>query len=241
MRKFTRRSRRRRAIWTTVIALVVVMGVVLAVAVYSPLLALRHIQITGTDTMASGDVNSAVDDQLGTPLALLDFDKIKSELAQFPLIRSYVTETVPPDTLIIHVVEREPIGLIVRGTTYDEIDAAGVVLLSTTTKPKKLPIIAATGGTKSAAFTSAIDVLLAMPASVLTKVTTITATTPDDVRLKLTGNTTDVVWGSSKDSELKAKGLAAMLKLAKCKTQQEINVSAPHSLVCGPARETAKS
>ena len=54
----------------------------------------------------------AVDGQLGVPLALLDEDRIRTELGEFSLIRSYVTELVPPDTLLIHIVERAPIGVI---------------------------------------------------------------------------------------------------------------------------------
>ena len=60
-------------------------------AVYSPILALRTITVDGTSRIDAVEVQTAVDGQLGTPLALLDYDAITKDLTVFPLIRSYVT------------------------------------------------------------------------------------------------------------------------------------------------------
>ena len=116
VRRFTRRSRRRRITVGVVAGLVATMLAMVAVAVYSPLLALETIRIEGTSRVDPDDIHAAIDDQLDTPLALVDMGRLERELGNFPLIRSYVTETVPPNTLVIHIVEREPIGAVAAGS-----------------------------------------------------------------------------------------------------------------------------
>jgi cell division protein FtsQ len=111
------------------------------VAVYSPLLALKTLRIEGASSVSAASIRSALADQIGTPLALVNFGKIKTELAHFPLIRSYVTETVPPNTLIVHIVERTPLGVIATADGFTVVDAAGVTLSHATERPQKLPII----------------------------------------------------------------------------------------------------
>jgi cell division protein FtsQ len=234
VRRFTRRTRRRRATWVTVAAIVAALGLVLAVAIYSPILALREITVDGTSRIDQADVQSAVRDQLGTPLALIDFGEIRSDLAAFPLIRSYVTETVPPNTLRIHIVEREPIGVVSRGNNFDQVDPAGVVVASSSDRPELPLITMGDGGVESRPFTSAVEVLLAMPETVRGQVDTITANTADDVAITLRGTSPRVVWGSADNSEEKATVLTLMLARPECATQVVIDVSAPMAPICGP-------
>jgi len=109
VRRFTRRSRRRRVAWLSAAITAVVLVGLVTVAVYSPLLALRTVTVVGTSRVDAAAVREAVGDQGGKPLALVDFARVKTELSRFPLIRSFVTETVPPDTLVIRVTERAPV------------------------------------------------------------------------------------------------------------------------------------
>jgi cell division protein FtsQ len=209
---------------------------ILAVAIFSPLLALRTIRIEGTSKVSSTAVQSAVSGQLGTPLALIDQGKLRSELATFTLIRSYSTSIVPPHTLVIHVVERQGIGVLKHGKMFDQIDAAGVVLARSAT-PAGLPVIDVRGARPgSAAFQSVVRVLLAMPASVSKLIQTVSASTMDDVSLTLTGTTNLVVWGSADQSDLKALDLSRLLAQPTCKAQAVIDVSAPSLATCGPVR-----
>jgi cell division protein FtsQ len=232
-RRFTRHTRRRRITWLSVVGVVLVLAGVLAVAVYSPLLALRTITIDGTKKLDAAEIRSSLDGQLGTPLALLDFSRIQHDLARFTLIRSYVTETVPPGTLLIHVVERQAIAVVRRGDVFDQVDAAGVVL-ATSTSAKGFPVIdIGSHAVTSSAFAAAVQVLLAMPSSVADKVETVTATTADNVRLSLTGTTQTVLWGGDSDSGRKASALAVMLKRPECRSREIIDVSAPLAPVCG--------
>jgi cell division protein FtsQ len=235
VRRFTRRSRSRRRVWISLAAVVAVLVGVLAVAVYSPLLALRTVSVDGTARVDALAVQKAVESQTGTPLALIDYDTITAQLAKFPLIRSYVTELVPPGTLMIHIVERAPVAAVVNGATFDLLDPAGIVVQSSATRPEGVPIISiGDQDAKSAAFASVIEVLLALPPEVLAQVDTVSATTKDNVTFSLRGVGQTVVWGSSENSAYKAKVLAAMVAHEDPASKVEYDVSAPGSVVVTP-------
>jgi cell division protein FtsQ len=236
VRRFTRSSRRRRLTVVSAIGVVVVLVGVLAVAVFSPILALRTISVQGTSAIPSAQVTNALSSQLGTPLALLDDGKIRAELSHIILIRSYVTEIVPPNTLVVRIVERKAIGALHTSKGYDQVDPAGVVLATSGT-PAGLPVInIGKAGVNSAGFAAAVKVLLAMPSSVLAQVGSISATTLDNVSLTLSQGNHTVLWGSADQSDLKAAALLTLLK--NCATQPVLNVTAPLALACGPAQVT---
>jgi cell division protein FtsQ len=234
-RRFTRGSRRRRAAWLSVLGVVALMFAVLLIAIFSPILALRTIEVDGVSAIPASTVQRALSSQLGTPLALLDNDTIRSRLSRIILIRSYVTEVVPPNTLVVRIVEREAIGVIPDGSGYEQVDPAGVVLRKSATAAG-LPIIeVGRSGVNSAGFSAAVKVLLAMPSSVLSEVRSITATTLDNVSLTLDQGSHTILWGSSAQSDLKAQALTTLLKT--CASQQVLNVTAPLALACGPQQK----
>lgn len=235
VRRFTRRTRHRRAAWFTAGGVVVVLGALIAVAVYSPLLALERIEIAGTSRLQPEEIHDAVDGQLGTPLALVDFDDLKKELAGFSLIRSYVTEAVPPHTLIIHISEREPVGSLMTAGGYTLVDPAGVEVEETDTRPDGVPIIdTPDADDQGPVFEAVVEVLLALPDPVLAQVDSVSATTMDDVTLVFTGVGQRVVWGSADRSELKARVLEKLMALQDAGALVEYDVTAPLSAVVRP-------
>jgi cell division protein FtsQ len=240
-RRFTRTSRRRRITWLSVGAIVLILIAVLAVAIFSPVLALRTIRVEGASAVKASAVRSALDDQLGTPLALLDTGKIDRDLSHFILIRSYVTEIVPPNTLVVRIEERQAIGVIAEGDTYERVDPAGVVLGNSAGR-NGLPVIDI-GDAKvgSRAFQAAVEVLLAMPASVSSKVQTITASTLDNVSLTLAGTKHTVIWGSASQSDEKARVLAVLLGSQHCRSLKVLNITAPSVIACGNGQPTPPS
>lgn len=232
VKRFTRRARRRRTGWFVAILTVLAIAGIVVVAVFSPLLALRTITVDGTSRLSAPALQKAVDGQLGTPLALLNYGIITKDLAPFHLIRSYVTEIVPPDTLVIHIVERTPIGAIQNAHDFDLVDPAGVTVASSKTRPAGYPLIQlGTGTIHGAGYASMAQVLLALPTSVLSKVDTITAQTHDDVTLTLSGSSQRVVWGSSDGSDAKAHVLADLIALHASSGPGEYDVSAPGTAV----------
>ncbi|TPW73840.1 FtsQ-type POTRA domain-containing protein [Schumannella sp. 10F1B-5-1] len=213
MRRFTRRARHRRIVLTAVSAVVLAMIGIVVAAVFSPLLALKTITVDGTSRLDATQLRDAVDDQMGTPLALLDEGRIQRQLGSFSLIRSYSTTIVPPHTLQIHIVERVPVGVLQKGQTFELVDPAGVTVEKSDARPAGAPLIqlARADGVKSEAFQSITAVLLAMPEAQRAQVDTVTARTRDDVTLTLVGGAQTVVWGSATDSARKAQVLQALL------------------------------
>lgn len=235
VRRFTRRARHRRFAWIAAVGVVVALVGTVAIAVYSPLLALTKIEITGTSSVNPEEILEAVDGQLGTPLALVDTDRLTRELADFTLIQSYVTEMVPPHTLIIHVTERKPIGSIATAAGFTVVDPAGVTITQSATRPEGIPTIELAGAdTDSDVFDSVVEVLLALPDSVAPNVDRVMAATKDDVTLVLAGAGQQVVWGSAEQSELKARVLAALMATQDGNARVEFDVSAPLSAVIRP-------
>ncbi len=235
-RRFTRRTRTRRTARLVILGVVAALIAVMFLAVFSPLLALRTITVDGTSRVSAAELRAAVADQLGTPLALVDFGKITTELSAFPLIRSYVTETVPPDTLVIHVVERQPVGELLAAGIYTLVDPAGVVLQSSVDRIGGVPVIDLGGnGSTSPAFESVVQVLLAMPPRLLGQIDSITAKTQDDVVLVLSGAHQRVEWGSAENSARKADVLSRLIAITDPAKAGEFDVSAPGNAIFTPS------
>lgn len=235
VRRFTKRSRRRRLAWLAAAGVVVALVLGVAGIAVSPLLAVRHIEITGASRLDPADIRAKLGDQLGTPLPLLDQAAISSDLAAFPLIRSYSIESHPPDTLVVRIEERQPVGVIQKGSVFTLVDAAKVPISSSKARPEGYPLVTATGGSAEtdadSAFAAVAGVLSALPPTVLAQVDTISAKTKDDVTFTLRGSGATVVWGSAEDSDLKAADLSALLTGASGASRYD--VSSPHSVTTG--------
>jgi cell division protein FtsQ len=230
VRRFTRRSRHRRATAVTAGAIAVLLVSSVAVAVFSPLLSLEQIEVEGTDRVDAAAVQASVSDQLGTPLARIDFGRITTELEQFPLIASYVTETAPPHTLVIRVTERQPIATVPSGDGFDLVDPAGIVVQHLDARQDGVPLVDVGGAPLDGpAYRSAAEVLLALPQALRQTVDSATASTADDVTLSLTTGE-QVVWGSADHSAEKAQvlsGLVADQARRDPAASVEFDVSAP--------------
>ena len=227
VRRFTWRSRRRRTTWLVALCAVAALLAFVIVGAYSPLMALRTIEVVGTNRVPADQVVAALDEQLGTPLPLIDFSRVRHELSQFTLIRSYVTESRPPDTLVVRVVEREPVGVIPSEPGFDLVDAAGVVIQSGAEPPVGYPAIDVTG---NAGFAAAAAVVEALPDGIRSQLVTVTAGTKDDVTLTLVGGA-HVVWGSAEKSQYKAVVLGALMVSHPVGSVSEYDVSSPDSAV----------
>lgn len=230
VRRFTWRSRRRRTIWLVSLGIIAALGGFVLIGAYSPLMALKTIEVVGADRVPSAEVQAALGEQLGTPLPLVDFSKVKKELSRFTLIRSYVTESRPPGTLVVRIVEREPIGAVVTPAGFDLVDAAGVVIQSGTERPAGYATITARSGAGSTGFQAAAAVIMALPDGIRGQLDTVTAATKDDVTLTLVGGAR-VVWGSAEKSEYKAVVLAALVVSHPVGSVGEYDVSSPDSAV----------
>lgn len=230
IRRFTQRSRRRRIVWLSAVGAVLLLVGGSVAAAYSPLFAVQKITVVGASTLDPAAVEAALDAQLGTPLALIDTSKVKAALLAFPLIETYALEAKPPHDLTVRIVERTPVGVIRSAAGYTLVDAAGVVLSTTTDQPAGQPLLEITDGTDSRAFESAGLVVRSLPADVRAALIGVRASTADDVTLTLSTGLT-VVWGSADESAL--KGIVLADAIAAHPDASTIDVTSPDVAVIG--------
>jgi cell division protein FtsQ len=231
VRRFTGRQRRRRLLWLGGAASVVLLVLATLGAAYSPLFAVEQIRVVGAETLDTAAVEAALNDQLGTPLPLVDESAVKAALVTFPIVESYTLEARPPHELVVRIVERTPIGLIQTRAGYTLVDAAGVALSTTETPAPGRPVVTVDGGTGSPAFESIGLVMRSLPASIRDQVTAVSASTPDDVTLTLGGSNAQVVWGSAEDSAMKALVLEKAMIARPPASVFVYDVSSPSAIV----------
>lgn len=229
VRRFTERSRRRRRAWLIGAGSVLSVSAALLAIAYSPLMALREVRVEGAARIPVAEIQAAFGEDLGTPLPLITSGDVRQALEGFPLIETYSTETLPPGTLVLRIVERTPVGVVETPEGLELVDAAGVVIDRPAERPEGQPVISA-GPVTSAGFRSAAAVIRSLPADVRGQIVRATAETKNDVRLELAGGGT-VVWGSADESNVKATVLASLMRSAPPGTVAQYDVSAPMSPV----------
>jgi cell division protein FtsQ len=230
VRRFTKRSRLRRATWITVLASVVALAVAAVAVAYSPLMALREVRVEGTSRIAEADVRAAFDERVGTPLPLIAPDEVQRALSDFPLIETYSTETVPPGTLVVRIVERTPVGVLDTSSGFVAVDAAGVVVDRVDAPAEGLPLIEVEGGVDDPAFLAAGQVLRSLPGGLRAGIASVSAASADDVRFELAAGAS-VVWGSADEPALKSDVLQDLMAAAPPGEVRRYDVSAPLSPV----------
>ena len=234
VRRFKAVSRRRRRAWIGSVGGVLVLAAACVGVAYTPVMAVRDIQVEGAKLVSSDLIVRDLESQRGTPLTLVDQSAIKAALVAYPLIQSYSVESRPPSTLVIRIVERQPVGLITDGDSFDLVDVAGVVLSSGPERPEGYPLMVFDGDSASSGFAAAASVLRALPDDVRRSVDEITATTVDDVTLTLAGEGAVVTWGSAEDSNAKAVALERLMAAYPPASVARYDVSSPDSVVIDP-------
>lgn len=230
VRRFTKRSRHRRIAWSVAGGAVALVTIGVVAGAYSPLMALREVRVEGAQRIPAADIVAAFDGELGTPLPMIARDAVHDALADFSLIETYSTETIPPGTLVVRVVERTPVGVIEAEGGLQLVDGAGVVIERPAEQPEGQPLITVEGGIGSDGFRAVAAVVRSLPADVRVQLVAARAGTSDDVELELAGGAT-VVWGGAGESSLKADVLAALMRAAPPDTVATYDVSSPSSPV----------
>lgn len=233
-RRFTAGTRKRRLVFLLSGGGLVSLALIVTGIVMSPLLTLTDVVVKGREFVPERVIVGAAADQLGKPLATIDFDAIRAKLEGVTRIQSFATEIQPPHTLVIRVVERVAIGFRESKSTWVVIDAAGVVIDTVSTIPPKLPHIVVES-TTDGAFPAITETLLALPQSVRKRIAVVSAETRDSVRFTLRGEGHEIVWGSSENAALKSLVMDRALSVAgKNGGRYEIDVSAPDNIVLTP-------
>lgn len=231
-RRFTAYSRRRRITLLTIAASFGSLTVLVIATLVTPIMAVQSIQVEGIKLLKEDSVINALKNQIGKPLPLVNATNVAESLKPFSLIESFSLVSLPPHTLLVRVSERQPIGVVqVSGTNY-LYDPAGVRISIATGKESLPKILIADAPEKSKEFQAAIEVLMALPANLLGRVSEINAKSKDDVALSLRGQSGQrIIWGDGSDSVLKSKVLEALIANQKSTDRVTYDVSSPNAPV----------
>ena len=218
--RFTEPTRRRRLRrWIVAAGAVLVVALAVWVVWFSPLLSVREVRVLGAVNVPADSVLQAAAVPDGVPLARVDVGGVTSRVSALPRVASVEVRRGWPDVLVIVVVERTPIAVVPDGASFAYLDATGTSFSSVARAPRGMPVVSAT---TDDALRSAAAVVAALPAGLRAVVSTVTATTHDDIVLRLAAGPT-VRWGSAEQSDRKAAVLAALLKVK----ASSYDVSAP--------------
>lgn len=230
-RGYTRATRKRRLVWTVSLGSVALLAVSVAVLTLSPALALRQVNVEGSSRVEPRVIEEALAGLYGEPLARVSADRVSEALEPIALIQAFTTRIEPPHTLVVTIMERQPVGVIQSGSEFVVVDPAGVSLWREATRPEGLPRITSSPGANPSSFSASVRALAAIPEEVLAQIDAVSATTLDDVRFTMTGSEHVVVWGSGERSREKARVLPAALVAAGLGQAKVIDVTTPDSVV----------
>jgi cell division protein FtsQ len=220
-----RRSRRRKVLAFTSIALVLaLLGVSVWSVYFSTALVTKRVSVIGTRDLTTMQVSFAAQVPLGVPLARQDLDAIAERTTTLPPVESAAVTRDWPSSIRITVVERRPVLAVRQPDGYVVVDKSGVAYQ---TKPMLPPavLLAEINPGDAPLLSEAAIVATALPKKLRGKVDRITAGNRDSIVLILESGRT-VTWGSSSDSELKAQVVTALLKR---KPKSSMDVSSPHN------------
>lgn len=199
----------------------------MAVLMFTPVLAVHTITVEGTKMLSPAQVQAALAPLVGRPLPRVGPDDVNRLVLPIVQVKSVHTRAVPPNTLLVTVNERVPVALVKQQDGFSVVDGDGVEIAKAKDRSEfPVPVIDPQGAHMSHdTFLAVTGVLAALPADVLGQMATASADSVDSVQLKLSNGKT-VVWGNSQERDLKAKVLQALMKNAENppKGQAPVNV-----------------
>jgi cell division protein FtsQ len=211
---------------------VFILGILTAVATFSPLLAIQQITVVGTQRLNPEEISKALSGQMGKPLPLLNHDEIAKSLAGFTLIESFAATAVPPNGLQVSVSERQALCIVEYQGALWLHDPAGVRIAVAEPTDLLPRILIAGEPSSSQPFKDSVDVLLALPVELLAEVEIIQANTRDDVQMSLRGSLGQrISWGDSSEAVLKSRVLQALMANNQGVTGVTFDVSSPNAPV----------
>ena len=228
-RRFTEHLRIRRRRWFVAGGAVLALALFVVVGVFTPIMAVRDIQVRGAETVDIEQLQQALSRFEGVPLALVSDRDVHRAVETFPLIQRYAIERIPPHTLVVLIEERSAVIAMEREGGFDLLDPAGVLLGRVAERPAGVPLGSPElTDTASPAFLAASRVIRDMPDDLRQQLVSVSASNAQDVSFQLAGGT-EVLWGEAKETQRKSVVLRSML--ASIGAPGLIDVSAPEAPV----------
>ena len=194
---------------SSVLAVIVALILVLT---FSPILAIKSVEVKGNKLVTQDAVQAALAPLLGVPLSQVGSGRVLGLLQGEPAVADVVIQAEAPGTLYVQVVEYQPVAVLQQGKSFSLVGADGRVLaLLAKRDAVRLPVIKGNGATADPkVFAAVTKVLSELPAGLLRRVDHASAESRNFVELELT-NGRSVVWGDGSRGRDKSLVLEALL------------------------------
>ena len=225
-----RRAARWRRIrrWLLGIVAVGVIGASVWLIWFSTVLVATDVEVEGMTTLRADAIQDQADVPLGVQLARLDTVTIETRVARMERIDKVDVRRRWPNTVLISVKERVPVGWVESNLAIRYVDRHGIDFRTVTREPENLleiRIDTVDPLTRQQALEAVARVITHVRSEapdLYVQISYVEAETQDSVHLRLSGRRT-VVWGSAEHNEEKVVVLRPLLKI----DAERYDVSAP--------------
>lgn len=171
---------------------------------FSPLLAAKKIEVAGSKLVSEKKLLEALAPLEGVPLPRISESRVAELIGDQPAVDEIVVRAKMPDTLVVEVVEAEPVAILVEGKNSYIVSSTGEKLKKVGEKDKtKLPRVKASDQTKDPEqFQLLTGILSTVEPNVLKQVSTATLTQAGFMELALPKKRT-LIWGDGAKAALK--------------------------------------
>jgi cell division protein FtsQ len=192
---------------------VALVAVLVWLVAFSPVLAVRAVEVVGVPADEVDPITRLAAVPLGTPLARVDDAAIADRVRQRATLANVSIERSWPGTLVIHASPRVPV-LVAKNPKgqLHVVDSRGVAYAQVRSAPKGVPTVdaASDDALSKDALMAAVDVVEVLPPSLQKQTTNVRVSGANLVTLRVRGTT--VVWGGVGQPEKKLAVMTALLK-----------------------------
>lgn len=195
---------------------------------FSTVLVATDVEVEGMTTLRADAIRDQANVPLGVQLARLDTVAIETRVARMERIDKVDVRRHWPNTVLVAVKERVPVGWVESNGAIRYVDRHGIDFRTVSREPEKLlelrvdTVDPLTRQQALEAVTRVITYLRSDAPDLYAQIDYVEAETQDSVQLRLTGTRT-VVWGSAERNEEKSVVLRPLLKI----DAERYDVSAP--------------
>jgi cell division protein FtsQ len=206
----TPRPRRRRWLQLAIAGAVLVVGVVVWLVGFSPVLGVKQVLVRGARNITAQQVRAAARVGHGTPLARLDTAAIARRVEDLPVVAVARVRVSYPSTVRITITERTAAGYVAAGSAVVLVDATGRQYLRATQPPPGLPRFDIPLGGSPATGRALATASAALTPALRARIGLMQAQSDTSIVFVLTDRRL-VLWGSADRSAQKSRVLSALL------------------------------
>ena len=191
-----------------------------AAAPFTPLVAVRDVQVEGTETLSSDEVKSLAGIEPGTPMGRVPIHQAAENIAANPWVKTVTVSRSWPSTVAVEIAEHLPVAFVEQPDGTHLIDSEGKDFIIAQPPAGAIELRSASVDDREA-LADAVAIAASISDHARGEVAAMECR-PNNFEL-LTKDGRRVFWGASEDNENKAIALEAVLQME----GREFNISNP--------------